>query len=318
MLSGTGACVAEPHCMALDAHNGPPRAQRCATNIVMRERTECVIARKNKDFFVKFGAFCNRSIYKTSGGALATLPPMTAAQLAYTYRHVFERHVSRDALINIASHPKTVDGVRAQREWLRKNGLEDDDGTKPLTIVEMGCMHGSLLASFHSLSSARKLLCFEPSNRYHPQLERRFAALNNASATAGGKAVGGHAMLAGGLFNGSSLAPGSVDLFLSSHVVEHLAEPCTWLASVWRALRPGGHVFTEVPLDAPTGEASKSPYFHLLYFDDASFARMMLAQGFERVQVENASLGRSPQSRGLRSLFRKPKRQEPELSVLAI
>ena len=280
------SCVTEPRCLARDP--GSPSPPLCHAHAV-GERIECEVARKSKELFIRFGAFCNRSVYRTSGGALATLPPLSVTQLEYMYAHVFERHLSRGDLANVAAHPKVVDAVRTQREWLLGH-MGDDDGRTPLNVVEMGCLHGSLLASFHSLSAPRYLRCFEPSSRFHPQLSLRFQLLNNASAAVGGRAAAGHAEFTGGLFNGSALAPGSVDLFLSSHVLEHLADPCEWLEGVWRALRPGGYIFTEIPHDYVAAEEGRPPYFHLLFFDEGSFARMMQSQGFEQIAIELAPL----------------------------
>lgn len=240
-------------------------------------------------------AFCNRSIFRMGGGSLATLPPMSDVELSFAYEHVFERHLTRDALANVATHPKTLEAVRRQREWLSLH-LGSDDGQAALTVVEAGCLHGGLLSSFHSLSAPRTLRCFEPSTRFHAQLKKRFGTLNNASLAAGGRAAGGRAELTGGLFNGYALPAGSVDLVLSSHVLEHAADACTWLDSTWHALRPGGHVFTEVPVDRAQAEVGRAPFFHLLFFDEASFVRMMLARGFTQVgeTMENQASGSLP------------------------
>ena len=36
-------------------------------------------------------------------------------ELSFAYEHVFERHLARDALANVATHPKTLEAVRRQR-----------------------------------------------------------------------------------------------------------------------------------------------------------------------------------------------------------
>ena len=182
MPDGSFACVAEPRCLA---HSPALAARGCLTarHVVQRERSECGIARMNKVFHARFGAFCNRSVYATGSGALVTLPAMTAAQLDYTYAHVFERHTPHTVLASLATHPKVMAGVQLQRRWIDEH-LGRDDGTRPLTIYEMGCMHGSLLASFHSLAAPRHLRCFEPSIRFHPQLTRRFEMLLSYSGIA--------------------------------------------------------------------------------------------------------------------------------------
>ena len=77
-------------------------------------------------------------------------------------------------------------------------------------------------------------------------------------------------------------------MLASSHTVEHIPDPCGWVADVRRALKPGGHVFTELPLQH--GQASLGPthirgQFHATFFSNASFTAMMSRAGFELVET---------------------------------
>ena len=169
-------------------------------------------------------------------------------------------------------------------------------------------MHGLLLSRFNSSAFPRVLRCFETTPEYHPALRRRFDLLNRN----GMFAAGGRAELVPFLFDGRAVTPASVDLFLSSHVVEHLSDPCVWLSNVWRALRPGGLVFTQVPLqhgDPRRGQTRG--VFHLLYFDEPSFSTMMVRQGFQQVASFVDILSNATSSSGgvvaanLNTLYRK-------------
>jgi len=90
-------------------------------------------------------------------------------------------------------------------------------------------MHGLLLSQFNSSVHRRDMMCFEGSTQYHAQLQRRFTDLELHHS-----APGGRARLVPELFSAESLAPGTADVIMSSHVVEHMPDPCPWLEAVWR------------------------------------------------------------------------------------
>merc|ERR1719387_1815845 len=91
--------------------------------------------------------------------------------------------------------------------------------------------------------------------------------------------------------NFSVLEDASIDLFMSSHCLEHLPDPCPFMDGLWRVLRPGGLVFTEVPIQIKKaidnfGRKREVPdllrgAFHLIFFKESTFDRMMRNAGFE-------------------------------------
>eukprot|EP00971_Amphidinium_carterae_P136553 2705564-Amphidinium_carterae.1 len=70
----------------------------------------------------------------------------------------------------------------------------------------------------------------------------------------------------------SNTTSNSIDVFASSHVVEHIANPCHFTAGLYRALKPGGIAFTEVPnqYQDPVMGMSRGN-LHLLYFGLQAF-----------------------------------------------
>ena len=143
-----------------------------------------------------------------------------------------------------------------------------------LQIVEMGCANALLLQ--HLAPYARGgggLHCFETDAHFHRIIQERFA-----QASKGGSLF--TSVLHRSLFNSSSLPTASVDLFVSSHVVEHLADPCAWISALQRILKPGGLVFTELPNQRNTLAGGQ---FHHLYMNASSFTRMMERGGFKLV-----------------------------------
>ena len=55
-------------------------------------------------------------------------------------------------------------------------------------------------------------------------------------------------------------------------MLEHLPEPCVWLSHLRRVLKPGGHVFTEVPDAAPYARTKSKGQFHAVLYSAASYA----------------------------------------------
>ena len=83
--------------------------------------------------------------------------------------------------------------------------------------------------------------------------------------------------------------PGTVDLVLSSMMLEHLPDPRAALAA-WRLrLKPGGHVFVEVPLENPVptwwGADPEHPYWvgHITFFAKGHLEAMLASLGFDVV-----------------------------------
>lgn len=318
LLATTTTCIRTPACLAAAGEVGggclPPG------RIVQASRPECRTGNLAS-------LLCNRSVFETPSGVLATLPALSASELAELYAQHFDRFQrTRQGNYDVHKVSRLTERTyswlapqlaTAAPEWSSAAGAPAAAAAapaalpRPLHVVEMGCMHGLLLSRFNSSRSPRLLKCFEATPEYHPQLQRRFDALNSDVL----RAAGGRAELVRGLFDGSSLEPASVDLFLSSHVIEHLSDPCNWLRDVWNALKPGGYIFSQVPLqrDHPSRGLTFG-IFHLLYFDEASFSRLMRRQGFVQVAAEvdvlsNGSghpLRGRPASLNLNVLHRKP------------
>lgn len=81
-------------------------------------------------------------------------------------------------------------------------------------------------------------------------------------------------------------SPGSVDVVVAFHVLEHLIDPLASLRQIHAALKVGGRAFVEVP-DLMQGSLSAS-YFHpahLSYFTVATLSRLAGAAGFRIVHA---------------------------------
>jgi ubiquinone/menaquinone biosynthesis C-methylase UbiE len=168
---------------------------------------------------------------------------------------------------------------RDQAKIIVKTGsLEKKSG---LTIVEMGCSYGFVLYNLRKQASGGgRLACFEADPSFSEWVLP--STLCRASNDTGGLRTNVFKTS----FNASYFEPNSVDVFTSSHVVEHLSNPCVWIDGLRRIMKPGGIIFTEVPNQArdPEKQITRGQ-FHLTYFNELSFSRMMEKSGFERLPV---------------------------------
>lgn len=80
-----------------------------------------------------------------------------------------------------------------------------------------------------------------------------------------------------------------MDLIMSSHVLEHVPSPLETLRACYAALKPGGNIFTEIPLENPVpnwwGTDPADPYWvgHLTFFGRGHLETMLRTAGFEVV-----------------------------------
>lgn len=227
--------------------------------------------------------FCDRSIYELPGSGLKiTLPTFTKAEL----KNMYATSYSGQAALNVTS-PRPIEQAQFIKEYA--SGISSKTG---LHVVEMGCAGGFALYNVRKLATqGGHIECFEVDQDYHRIVKQTFA---------GTEREGIKFTLRPQLFDGDALEPNSVDLFMSSHVAEHLTDPCAWMAGLMRVLKPGGYVFSEVPdqyMD-PDKEMRRGQ-FHLLFFSKDSFAKLMTDFGFEIGYV--ADVGGV-----VRSVLRKP------------
>jgi SAM-dependent methyltransferase len=89
----------------------------------------------------------------------------------------------------------------------------------------------------------------------------------------------------------AALPGDAFDLIIMNQLIEHVREPAAVLASIRRALKPGGHVFIETPnIDSFDARLFRRRYWggyhlprHFHLFDTRSLARLVAQAGLERV-----------------------------------
>ena len=243
-------------------------------------------------------SFCTRKVYKLpTTGLKITLPIFTDAELGSLYATAYSGQFN-------------LSGPTAQRPTQQARMVESAldmlgySGATGLHIMEMGCAAGYLLYNLRRRASGQNgrqggtLSCFEGDPDY-------WKPLTQTLQRAKGNTPGLNTKFEPKLFGGSGLVNSSVDVFLSSHALEHVANPCSWLADVHRVLKPGGIVFTEVPDQYMDPDRRRlRGQFHLLFFNAHAHEAIMTEAGFQKVPTAAAGRQAGPV---LRSIFQKPR-----------
>ena len=143
-----------------------------------------------------------------------------------------------------------------------------------------------------------RLVCFEPT----PALRRK-SYLRNLNTSY---------EIVPPIFDISYFQPSSVDLFLSSHVIQHMSNPCEFVSQLFKIMKPGGIVFSEVPIHSeldvkrtPKGELNlffQTPESMMLLFSRSGFEYVKMST-FHSGDTEPAPIG---SSKVVRMLFSKP------------
>ena len=244
---GTSAsCVRCPSCL---------HYRGCAT-LVRKVHADCKSSR---------GILCERSVYKCADlGLFFTHPTVPTHLVAQLY--------ANSAVHTATSTLKRLPRVLAQRHYIHEHlPLLSEQAV----VVEVGCSTGWLLRAFDG--PRRTLICFEP--------DASTAALANTSLTRGTQSSHVHVLPETFTIEALDAVLGTgaqIDLFLSSHVLEHLPDPCSFLSALHVKMAPGGAVFTELPNDTQE-RILRSPHdsqFHLSMTSPGGWLRLMENIGF--------------------------------------
>jgi len=232
---------------------------------------------------------CSASIYECLDSKLMfTYPIPTKAQLEILYKNSYSGQAN---LQN--GHIRVV----TQSKFIREHSNID---LHDKTIVELGCAGGHLLDQFRG--HGNELICFEGDPDLHNKFRNNFLSYDSAT-------------LVPTLFDGTSLRASSVDLIMSSHVVEHISEPCVFLKEVYTALKPGGFMFHEIPQQRRTDgqhplNKMQLGEYHMTFWTHESVDYVFKFCGFEKVKLQVFSdytkVDTNKKGKWIRALYRKP------------
>lgn len=161
----------------------------------------------------------------------------------------------------------------------------------PARVVECGAGGGEF--SYLATRSGYRLTGIEPNDGYREYARAEYGV-----------------DLRPGTLDDNEFAPGEFDLVTLFHVLEHVPDPAAALVRLAAWLKPGGHLYIEVP-NALTAVSSPSNLYHrahLYYFAEAPLRELARRAGLETVLADGA-----PQNANLTAVFVK----RPQVAALA-
>lgn len=145
----------------------------------------------------------------------------------------------------------SADGVRDQKNMREKESILDilERVTRPLTgrsLLDIGCGTGEYLVAASKRGMSVTGIDVEASLAEHIQRKYGLRVMT-------------------GSFGDDTVPPGSFDVIVLSHVIEHLQEPVPLLGSIHRALKPTGIFIMATPNFDSLLESLKDLYGRLRY-----------------------------------------------------
>lgn len=271
------------------------RCPSCLQRIHGNCLNKSAYVRKHPDCFrAGSGALCNRSVWACPNtGVWFTWPMLTGVEVEKMYRHEY----NGQSITNL--EPKSQ-RMSAQYKYIRELILDNrnygSEGVK-YHILEIGCAGGYLLQMLAPWSSM--LTCFEPSPRYSELAKN--VLLTNATNI--------DVRVFASNWNASMISDSSIDIFISSHVLEHIPDLCLFFTQLYERMKPGGAVFSEVPSHNHDVVATTfGGMFHVTLFDARGWILMMEAVGFELMHIEKTGANERtvPNGYHIRAIFTKP------------
>lgn len=170
-----------------------------------------------------------------------------------------------------ASAPRLKHVYRAGKVALGRAKLVSLMATPPARVLDCGAGGGE----FAYLLSSRgyRFTGIEPNHGYREYARSEYGV-----------------DLRPGMLHNADFAAGEFDLITIFHVLEHLPEPGASLAKLAGWIRPGGHLYVEVP-NAVTLASSPSNLYHrahLFYFAAEPLAALAARAGFRAVLLDCA------------------------------
>jgi 2-polyprenyl-3-methyl-5-hydroxy-6-metoxy-1,4-benzoquinol methylase len=191
--------------------------------------------------------------------------------------------------------------VTAQFNFIQRNIITNEAYVlgRNISVLEIGCANAYLLQRLAPWYS--NVTCFEPSPILSAKAKEELMKTKNSSDWS----VTVHPTN----WDESQVTPESIDLFVSSHVLEHISDLCMFFTHLYSKMKPGGAVFSEVPNH--TRDYVNSTFggqFHVTLFNVRGWILMMEGVGFELMVLETTGGAESPLPNGyhIRAIFTKP------------
>lgn len=158
---------------------------------------------------------------------------------------------------------------RSDRNQQLRATLFRDLADNSVTILDFGCGTGGIIASL------------DASKRFGVEIGER------AADEARAKGIEVHSSVA-------NIPPGSIDVAISFHALEHVDNPLDALRGILRTLKPGGRARLVVPCETPARKKQRhwkaNPDQHLYTWTPLNFGNLATRAGFHRVDARLAPM----------------------------
>ena len=198
-------------------------------------------------------------------------PSPTTKDLAHLYGVVYNKAYGRDLSANATVPSFVTRRANAQLKFIQSHLPAQIECAH---IVEVGGGWGALSSALMGAGSpfSHNVVCYELDSHAVEFMKSRGICARKGSLEA--------APLA-------EVAESSVDLIVSSMMLEHLPSPRDALQAWGRRLKAGGHIFVEVPLENPVptwwGTDPSEPYWvgHVTFFARGHVDALLDSAGFD-------------------------------------
>lgn len=166
--------------------------------------------------------------------------------------------------------------ARAAARWQFDTNIDLSDQRRP-RVIDVGCGYGDLLMFLQSRGCS--VLGIELDGR----------------AAVAGRELG--IPIEPRPLAELALEPGSVDIVIMQHSLEHIADPSETVAEIARVVRPGGQLHISVPSGAAAGLrlerdrwGALSYPLHFWFFTPESLSRLLLEHGFDVTESRSRTI----------------------------
>lgn len=147
-------------------------------------------------------------------------------------------------------------------------------GIKLRSILEIGCAGGFLLGQFKSIPGLR-MTCVEGDADQEKTARKTLEGMNF--------------VLQREMIESSTALSNTdrFDLIMSSHVIEHVPDPCGLFKQLHKMLKPGGYMFHEIPCETVFNQKGQ---LHMTFWTANSIRSMVEQAGFNVVGMSYVNL----------------------------
>lgn len=163
----------------------------------------------------------------------------------------FTQNCAHQGITSLTDNSQWQGWLEARLRFLNFFGLIESFCGKPAAILEVGCSEGKLL----------EYLKKQGHHVYGCDVNATLAAL-------AGKTFG--IDISSGTLAETGFAPGTFDLIIAIHTLEHLADPYGDLVLMRNLLKTGGKVVVEIPV----GETDYNNHHHMHFFSERSCMKL--------------------------------------------